>query len=1236
MALTDRYSAATLPGLVTAALLLGASVALSRPAAAQDRASIATSNPLDRRQQQLAARVARSGRKPEGIVPLLALWRNWDGSSPDRTVALLRKLASDRRLSQQRRLFAQTLLAQSRIRTGDVSAIESDFDRLGYVRRWRVIGPFDNEGKLGFDTETQPEARAAQPADLEASYQGKESRVGWKSLPDVVRYGYISFDSVFRPYHNACALADTYLHSDRARPLDLWLGAGGAIQLYWNGERVFRDERYRRPSPDRSVVRVGAHRGYNRLLVKVCVTDTRWGFFLRVADERGRPLESIRADTDAVPAPAFEKGHGVARLGAPSLSTLAALERAVEMQSEDPDTLEQLARYLAYTGSDDPAEQRARQLAARAAEIDPTVDRLRLAVELAEQRGEKMRFAEQMRKLWSDHPESALVRATVTAQGPVPEDALPMLESVAESDINWFEATRLRAAILRDLGLVESAYRLLAEANQRIPETAAGLRALAEMALMAGHDGESIAARQALLGLRNDDLDSHRMLIADALDRDDGAEVLRHADMLKQLLPGSTRNLRYLAEVYDGLGRDDLVLASYREAIGLAPGDVASWIDYGRALLRADNRDGAVEAFRTVLRLKPQDAETRELLEQLEQQRPQSRRDEAYAIPAKKLLKQRSEPGGYPSEILQDLTVKTVYDNGLGSSFHQVVVRVDDSEGARNWRTYSIQFDPDSQRVEMRLARVYRRDGRILEAVQTYEQQLGQPWYRLYYDTRVRVVVFPDLEPGDVVELRYRRDDVAHRNLFADYFGDLTTIQETVPKARFEYVLISSGSRKFFFNQPELPGLRYSETMRDAQRIHRFQASGVPAIHAESGMPGMTEISPYIHVSTYRDWQQVGRWYWGLIRDQLYADEALERRVAELLKGATEPEERVRRIHDWVVRNTRYVGLEFGIHGYLPYRVPLVIQRGFGDCKDKASVMVTMLREAGIEARMVLVRTRANGAIADRPASLAAFDHVIVYVPSLDLYLDGTAEHSGSAELPVEDQGVMVLLVGPEGAELRRTPVFDAVRNRRQLDLRVRLSADGEAQLQAREQIRGAAAAEYRDTYQAPGTREERFERSLASIYPGAELISLSFDSLEELDRPVELRYRARVPQMARRDGDELRLAPSVLNDLLRNLARSPSRRYPLDLGAPRSYLEERRVALPAGMRATDLPAGGEAVSEFGRLKLTLESGEREVRTSTLFEINRERVSAEQYPAFRRWVEEADMLLRQSVGVVKR
>ena len=82
-------------------------------------------------------------------------------------------------------------------------------------------------------------------------------------------------------------------------------------------------------------------------------------------------------------------------------------------------------------------------------------------------------------------------------------------------------------------------------------------------------------------------------------------------------------------------------------------------------------------------------------------------------------------------------------------------------------------------------------------------------------------------------------------------------------------------------------------------------------------------------------------------------------------------EARVRAVYNFVVANTRYVGLEFGIHGYKPYKVTQVLARRFGDCKDKASLLLALLREVGVEADLVLVRTRRGGRLDPQPASLA-------------------------------------------------------------------------------------------------------------------------------------------------------------------------------------------------------------------------------------------------------------------------
>jgi cellulose synthase operon protein C len=1186
-------------------------------------------NPIDGLQKTLAARAARSGTSSKGIIPLLELWRNWDRSTPATTFRLLQDLSNDKRISPSRRILVRGWLAEAKTRLGDLDAISRDFDELGYVRPWRVIGPFSNEGKAGLETDFGPESKADQPTDLGAQYPGRERKVKWSTYPDVSRGGYISLDALFYPNENVCALAESSIFAPKPVALTLWVGAGGAVKVYWNGSRVLVDSAYRQPSRERSAVAVRARQGLNRLLVKVCITAGRWGFYLRVGDERGDVAKNLRYDAQPIGlSPEVVKDTPLLR---EVPTDLVELEKAAGAKSAPAQALEDLARYLFYTDADDPSERRAKQLASRAIDLQPTVARYALAARLSEQRGEVLGFAGRAYQLAPSDAEATLLQASAMAGGPEPEAALPLIKAIPARSEQSFEARALEATILRALEMRQSAYQAVEAAQSSAPGAPVALRALIDASENASRQDRAMQLRRQLLAIRADDIETRRALVDAALDRAEVSDVLEQAENLRKLMPANTALLRYLGAVYEAVERDDLALTTYRRVTELAPENPAGWVAYGQALLRADYQRGALEAFRKALVFRPQDAETRELVEQLQKVKPEQRHDETYALSSRQVLAARRSVTGYPATILQDLTVKTVFENGLGSSFHQVAIQVHDKEGTHQWQSYSIQYDPDSQRVDLRLARIYRADGRILESVQSVEEQLGEPWYRIYYDTRALVAVFPNLEPGDTIELKYRIDDVAHRNLYADYFGDLQTLQRTIPVLASRYLLITPISRSFYFHQPTWKGFEHRQEIQGKRRIDSFSVRNVPALAVEPDMPGTTELSPYLHVSTYRSWAEVGRWYWGLTKDQLYADDALKQLVHQLTADAPDRLTKLRRLHHWVVRHIRYVALEFGIHGFLPYRVPLIVQRGFGDCKDKASLLYTMAREAGIEARITLVRTRHNGAIDEQPASLAVFDHAIVYVPEFDRYLDPTAEHNGIAELPVEDQGVMVLRVGPQGAELHRTPVLGPEVNRRTRILQVRLSADGSAQLDGDERVAGTNAARYRDQYQAPGTRRERLERSLSSDYPGAELVSESFEALDDLDQPVHFAYRARVPQLARWDGAELRLAPCSLHDLVASLASTAGRKFTLDLQGTSSYVEERTVSIPSGFRALSPPPGGEATSEFGRLRIAVQLSGHKLTTQTEFELKSDRITAQQYPDFRRWVEAADALLRQPI-----
>lgn len=1193
--------------------------------------ALAQGNPYEAEQQRLADATRRAGASPRAMLSLLELDRSFGNVPAAITLAHFERIAADRRLAPATRAYARWLVARTRTRMGDPDAEDRELHALGYVHEWRVIGPFDNEGKTGFDRADPPEARRMEPLEADASYPGRERAVSWRAYPEVTRGGYVSFDAPLRPRNNVCGYAETFVTSERAQALSLWIGGGGATRVWWNGEVVHQDAAYRGPHPDRAVAMVGAHAGPNRVLVKTCVTDGAWGFYLRIGDARGEPgargvvLNAVLAPEDVA---RVRPGHGAPLPRAP-LAPFAALSEAGGREGASAQALEDLARFLVWTGADDPAEGRARDLAARAAEAEPTVERLGLAASLATQRGVAMRFLARARAIAPNDARTLLFSANLASGGPSPEDALPLVDRLPRGTTQWMSGALLASSILSTLGLGEAARARVEEAAALAPGASRWVAARANAAGSVTRRDEMIALRRALLALAYDDLGSRRVLIDDALTRGATDEVLDQLAVYERLAASHTGTYTMAAEIYEAIGRVDEALAALRRGLEMAPEEAALHVAQGHVLLRAGQRDAGAAVLREALALRPQDAATRELLEDLE---PEERRDEAYALGAEELLARRREAGGYPLSVLQDLSVTTVFESGLGSRFRQVAVQIHDAEGARQYRTFPIQYDPDVQRVEIRQARVLRGTQRM-SAIRTVEQSLGEPWYRIYYDTRALVVILPDLEPGDVVEVQYRVDDVAPRNLFHDYFGALTYLQRTVPLGRLDYVLITPRGRAFHFNEPSMPGLTRDVREEGELRIHRYLVEDVPALRPEPSMPGMTELVPYLHVSTYRTWEDVGRWYWGLIRDQLHPDEDLRRTVRELVAGAPDTRTKVQRIYDWVIRNTRYVGLEFGIHGFLPYRVTDIVDRGFGDCKDKASLIYVMLREAGIDARIVLTRTRRNGQIHDLPASLAVFDHAIAYVPELDLYLDGTAEFSGIDELPRMDQGVTVLRVGPDDVVLARTPVLPSDAARRTREVELELSADGSGRVAVREVIVGVDAPGFRSRFQAEGLRRERLERQARTLFPGVELGELSFERLDDFNAPVELRFRATAPTLAVRDGPALRVAPTVLDDLSGSLARASDRRLPLELGGRSSYVEDRRVRLPAGWRVAELPQGGVAESRFGRLSIEVERQGAAVRARTTFSIETDRVAPEEYREFRQWVEQADRILRQRLVV---
>ncbi len=1209
---------AQIVGVLSAAIALGVVVhghAQTRPRA---------HSVWEREQDRLQTEAIRHARSASSILDVIEIGSNW-GHAPARTMEILHAIGADRRLLPSVRVYARSYERTLLRRGGDLEASHALLDALGYVRQWRILGPFDNEGKHGFETVMPPEAALDQPTDPATEVEGAERLVHWRTLPDLGETESIQLGPFLTPGVDVCAFAETFVELDHARPLSVWAGASGALRVWWNGAEVIEDGVYRSLDLERDAASVSGRAGWNRILVKVCGASAGASFVLRVAEPDGTPI-AVHVDPAGAALPSPPPAVATSASHAP-VTILAALEADVALHPTDAAAHEALARYLGYTGGSDPSEHRVRDLAMRAAELHPTADNLLFAADQQVTRADRSRFVLAAVALAPNDVRVQLAHATLVRDGAAGERALAMLEAIPDTTPAGLTALRLRAQLLAALGMHDSAHAIIESLSARLPGTPTYLRMLAESEEGRGHSDRAIELRRAVLALWAEDADSRHAIVDDALARRDQAEATLRVQEELALHPTSTTALSWAATVYDALAMESEAVAVLSAATDLDPDDADTRVALGQMLLRLGRRDAALASLREALALRPQDASTRMLIEQIE---PEARPDEVYATAIDEILARRRPDGEWPASILHDIEVRTVHESGLSSTFRQVVTQIHDDEGARAFRTATIFYEPSTQWVDVRAARVHR-GGQVLSSYRLGQRSLAEPQYRIYYSAREVVVTFPLLQPGDVIELRYRVEDVAARNAFADYFGTIRGLASGIPTAHIEEVFLTPTSRQLYFNTPSIPTTHEAST-EGTTHLERFVATDVPAMHAEPHMPGYAEVAPYLHASTYRTWEQVGRFWWGLAHDQLAGDEALERTVHELVDDAPDVRTKVARIYAWATDHVRYVGLEFGIHGHQPYRVTDVVQRGYGDCKDTASLLYAMLQIAGIDARIALVRTTRNGEIGDQPASLAVFDHAIAYVPALDMFLDGTAEHTGLGELPQMDQGALALVVGPSSVELRHIPVGDAEASGRTRELTVTLAADGSAHLSATETLRGSEATSARGRYDSPETRATRLGQALGSMFPGFEIGTESFQALEDREQPVRYTWTGHVAAMGERDGSSLRIAPATVGGLTQAWAPLAARRHPLVLG-PGFHHRERRVIAAGVLSVDDVPAGGTAESPFGRVTLRFTQSGHTVTAETELLLLEGRVSQSDYPAFRAWCQAADALLRSRIVI---
>ncbi|MCZ7647819.1 MAG: DUF3857 domain-containing protein [Planctomycetota bacterium] len=1098
---------------------------------------------------------------------------------------------------------------------------------LQFLKSWAVIGPFDNRDGAGMAADYEPEHEV----QFERPIQGRNRKVAWRPLPGQAYDGRVDCAGLFEPNTHSIVYAVTHIQVEQPQWAVLWLGCGGCAKVWLNERQVLEVNEANDYADEKAAAPVYLHQGSNQVLVKLgVVEETDWAFSLRLSNPAGGPLAGVSEGAS----PEALKAYLATRTGRappllepanPDLGLRSKLDLALKAEPDSAWLLGWSGYLEAKRQAGTKEEHRPAQTYAKALARAPNSPLfLILQAEYPGDPNVRRQAGEACLAAHPGLPAALHVLARLAFEAGVEQEAERYARALwaGPGAERAGEASWLLARILHDRGFDAEAHRHAARFVAQRPYEPAGWMTLALLEL--GRAARRKTLRQGLEACGGSV--ELRSAWADELvtmEQYGEAAAVREGSLA--LLPFDIPERLAAAEAWRRAGQPEKAHALLEQTRDVAPENTDLLAAMAGMRLHEGKNEDAVALYREVLRIKPNAPQVKDLLAELSVGAGIDRGFfERYDIALKDLPDPK--PEAYPDDnAVYMLRQEVVHVNPNGTSsrmFHQVA-KLLRSGGKGELQRHQIYYDPQRQVVDILRASVITPAGRELARADVNDRSVSAAMgvqTKIYDEYHLKEVVFRDLEVGATVDLQYVVRDTGE-NIYGDYFADLFYVGDDSPTVRSQYILNLPKTREFQHRafRGDVP-LERLESPNPEREVLKWEAQNLKGIVQERRMPPLPDELTFVQTTTMRTWQEVGAWYWNLAKDQVVADDAMRATVKELTDGKASDTEKLRAIHDWVIEKIRYLGIEFGRNGYKPHRATETFQALYGDCKDTATLITAMLKEAGIESRLVLVRTVDAGKVdADTLPSPNLFNHCIAYVPDVDgkpYWIDCTTDYHQLGEIPWADQGAQVLVAGPDGGRFVQIPRSEAGESLTETRITASVAAEGGAKVFLRTVSTGQYAPYWRQRAATPGQFRQFLKEQLARSYPGAELTNLSHPPAGE-QGAMWFEVEVQVPRITRRSGDRFSLPiVSEPEELSRNYVTGTERRHDLMLWFPRARRYEVVYQLDPAYKVAALPEPVERKEAFGSFTREVRQDGQSVSVKIAYSLNSHRITKDEYPAF--------------------
>jgi uncharacterized protein DUF3857/transglutaminase superfamily protein len=589
----------------------------------------------------------------------------------------------------------------------------------------------------------------------------------------------------------------------------------------------------------------------------------------------------------------------------------------------------------------------------------------------------------------------------------------------------------------------------------------------------------------------------------------------------------------------------------------------------------------------------------------------------------------------YPNDVaavaLLDEQTTTVKDNGEVETRYRAAYRILRPEG-REHGVVAVYFDQEARLTWLK-GWCIPGQGQEYEVKEKDAVETGITLDTLYQDTRYKILKIPAAEPGNVVGYEYVKKG---RHFILQ---DTWWFQDEIPLRHGRYTLQLPAGWEFTSFWSNYPAQQPREA---GQHEWVWEVENVPAVVREPGMPPWHAVAGRLAVMFFSkdpgqrsksaaSWSDVGLWYASLTAESRQPTPEIKQKVAELTASARSQADKIRALCSFLQREVRYVEIKIGIGGFQPHPASSVFASRYGDCKDKATLLSTMLKEINIESFYVLIHTE-RGVLLPKFSSPLSFNHAIlaIHLPAgvpteafyaaIDhpkwgklLFFDPTDPFTPLGYLPTSLQDNYGLLVTGEGGELVKLPLLPPTVNRLLRVGKLSLSPTGTLSGDVQEIRWGAPAVSSRAEFLHANSagRRKILENFLGQSLAGFVLTGGQILNLEKYDESLVLNYNFVAENYAKTAGNLLLVRPRVLGEKSQNLEESKPRKYSVEFPMATLETDQFEIALPPGYVVDELPSPVKVEFPFGEYRSQLEASGNTLRYQRTYEIKGVEVPAQ-------------------------